>query len=110
MGTRSQGGELHRSRLLHLSLKFFFTSIQLLTSTASCGSPSLPTNGYIIPYTSTLEGATVMYTCWNIYRSGYQSQCEEVNVTAVCNKQGYWEPSTEDICGEPTGYYYDHDL
>ena len=51
-----------------------------------------------------------MYTYWNIYRSGHQSQCEEVNVTAVCNKQGYWEPSIEDICGEPTGYYYDHDL
>ena len=39
-----------------------------------------------------------MYICWNVH----QSQCGEVNVTAVCNEHGYWEPSTDDICAEPT--------
>ena len=74
----------------------------LLTLTANCGLPSLPTNGYIIPYTSTLEEATVMYICWNIQQ---RVQCEEVNVTIVCNNEGYWEPSTDDICAEPAGKF-----
>ena len=26
-----------------------------------------------------------------------------MNVTAICNKQGHWEPSTDDICAEPRG-------
>ena len=44
------------------------------------------------------------YVCWNIHHgAGPQSQCKEVNVTTVCNNQGYWEPSTDDICAEPTG-------
>ena len=44
------------------------------------------------------------YVCWNIHHGvGPQSQCKEVNMTAVCNKQGYWEPSTDDICTEPEG-------
>ena len=42
----------------------------------------------------------MVYVCWTNHKRG---QCEEVNVTAVCNKQGHWEPSTEDICAEPTG-------
>ena len=41
----------------------------------------------------------MVYVCWLIHRG----QCEEVNVTSVCNKQGHWEPSTEDICAESTG-------
>ena len=43
------------------------------------------------------------YVCWNIHQRGHQSQCEEVNVTAVCNKQGHWEPNADDICAKPTG-------
>ena len=42
----------------------------------------------------------MVYVCWLIHRG---PQCEEMNVTAVCNKQGHWEPSTEDICAEPAG-------
>ena len=79
-----------------------FICIHFNFGTAICGLPSLPINGYIAPYTSTLERATVMYICWNVHRRGHQSQCEKVNMTAVCNEHGYWEPSTDDICAEPT--------
>ena len=64
--------------------------------------PSPPINAHILPYTSTLEGATVTYVCCGIHSDGHQSCCEEDNVTAVCNRDGYWEPSTDDICAEPT--------
>ena len=71
-----------------------------LTRIAPCNPPSPPSNGQLLPYTSTLEGATVVYVCWTNHKRG---QCEEVNVTAVCNRQGHWEPSSEDICAEPRG-------
>ena len=40
-----------------------------------------------------------MYVCWSVHQRG---RCEEVNVTAICNKQGQWDPSTDDICAEST--------
>ena len=43
------------------------------------------------------------YVCWNIHQRG---RYDEVNVTAICNEQGYWEPSTDDICTESTGERY----
>ena len=42
------------------------------------------------------------YVCCGIHSDGHQSCCEEDNVTAVCNRDGYWEPSTDDICAKPT--------
>ena len=75
-----------------------------LTRIAHCNPPPPPdpASGQLLPYTSTLEGATVTYVCWNVHQRG---RCDEDNVTctAVCNKQGHWEPSTDDICAEPTG-------
>ena len=71
----------------------------LISYIARCNPPSPPSIGQLLPYTSTLEGATVMYVCWNIHQRG---RCE-YNVTAVCNNQGHWEPSTEDICAESIG-------
>ena len=41
------------------------------------------------------------YVCWNIHQRGRQSQCEEVNITAVCNEQGQWDSNIDDICAEP---------
>ena len=35
------------------------------------------------------------YICWSVHQRG---RCEEVNITAVCNKQGQWDPSIDDIC------------
>ena len=64
-----------------------------------CHSPSPPPNGYILPYTSTLEGAIVTYVCWSVQHG--TGLCGEVNKTAVCTKRGQWEPSADDICTEP---------
>ena len=61
-------------------------SITPATSLINCGQPpSPPTNGHILPYTNTLEGAEVMYVCWNIHQEANVSLCAEANTTAVCN-------------------------
>ena len=69
------------------------------SQTANCDHPSHPTNGYITLFISKLEGTKLTVACWTADHSG----CNKVNVTAVCNKQGHWEPSIDNICGEPTG-------
>ena len=72
--------------------------------TVICAPPSPPPNGYIIPYTSTVEGATVTYVFQNLNQIESQSVCTEVNVTSVCNRDGHWESSSIDkFCAETTG-------
>ena len=71
---------------------------------ADCRSPSPPPSGYILPYPSTLEGATLTYVCWSIQQGA--GLCGEVNKTAVCNRRGQWEPSADDICTQPEGVIY----
>ena len=53
-------------------------------------------------YTDTLEGAEVIFSCQITLPFGQESLCTEVNVTAVCNKEGIWEPITDDFnsCAE----------
>ena len=65
-----------------------------------CGPPPPPQNGYIVPYISTLEGATVTYVLQSTHQLGHQSVCTEVNVTAVCNREGKWEAVSDDGCSE----------
>ena len=72
----------------------------MITYIARCDTPSSPSNGELLPYISTSEGVILMYVCWKIHQRG---RCEEVNITAVCNQQGHWEPSTDKICAESTG-------
>ena len=55
----------------------------LYTETTICDPPSPPLNGYIIPYTSVVEGATVTYVFQYSQNIGQQSVCTEINVTAV---------------------------
>ena len=75
---------------------------------ASCGPPpSPPTNGHILPYLSTLEGAIVTYVCWNIHQQENISLCTEINTTAVCSKKGTWEPDSQDMCSIFSGQLYD---
>ena len=53
-----------------------------------------------------MEGKTVTYVCWSARQ---RERCdEEINITAVCNKQGKWDPSTDDICAESTGISWNH--
>ena len=95
--------DLHELKCLGDQITIMFTyNICLISCIAHCNPPSLPSDGQLLPYTSTLEGATVTYVCWNVHQRG---RCDDVNVTAVCNKQGYWEPNTDDICAESTGEF-----
>ena len=73
----------------------FQTTLSLIL--ANCGPPSSPTNGYILPYLSTLEGATVTVICQD---QGLQAVFEfEGNLTkSVCNHEGIWEPDPSDFC------------
>jgi hypothetical protein len=60
-------------------------------------------NGYITPYTSTLEGAIVTYVCWTIDHTLHQPMCKQSNRTAVCTADGNWEPNSDNICDNPIG-------
>ena len=84
-----------------ISLMSFIMIFIGLDHTVDCHSPSPPPSGYILPYPSTLEGATLTYVCWSIQHGA--GLCEEVNKTAVCNKRGQWEPSADIICTQPEG-------
>ena len=85
-----------------------------LIYTANCGlPPPPPQNGHIIPYTNTLEGAIVTYVCWIVHQEENISLCTEINTTAVCSKDGNWEPDSQDMClvfsGQSKSYnYYAH--
>ena len=84
--------------------------------TANCSTPSLPPNCHTITYTSssTLEGAEVEFVCQSTFQVWHWSLCKEVNVTAVCTKEGKWEPitSADDIimCTNLTGIILSKDL
>ena len=43
------------------------------------------------------------YVCWNIHGAGL---CGEFNKTAVCTKEGRWEPSADNICTQPGGTWF----
>jgi hypothetical protein len=58
------------------------------TCIGNCG-PLPSANGYVLPYTSTLEGSRVMFMCKDDPLS---------ELTAVCTRAGKWEPSPVDIC------------
>ena len=71
-----------------------------------CFSPSPPQNGYIIPYTSTTEGAKVTYVCWTVdHNTQHQPMCKQRNITAVCTAEGNWEPNynSHEICDKSSG-------
>ena len=58
-----------------------------------CNPPSLPSNGIIYPYTSTIEGAVVNFVC---QKSALDLE-ENVSL-AVCNKHGKWDPNPAEFC------------
>ena len=53
----------------------------------------------MIPYTNMLEGAIVTYMCWSVHHEENISLCTEIITTAVCNKNGSWEPDFQNMCG-----------
>ena len=72
-----------------------------------CNQPPLPPSGYIIPpdpQNTKLEvGANVTYVLQSRHQLGDQSVCTEVNVTAVCNREGKWEALGDTTCSEGSG-------
>ena len=40
------------------------------------------------------------YVLKSTHQLGHQSVCTEVNVTAVCNREGKWEAVSDDRCSE----------
>ena len=61
-----------------LDINFLFT--------VKCNPPPPLKNGFIFPYTNTLEGANVTYICGG------------VPIIATCTVTGNWEPNNRDIC------------
>ena len=58
----------------------------------TCGHPpSPPSNGYLMPYTSTVEGTIVTYVIQNSHHIGDEYVCIIFNRTAICNMEGNWE-------------------
>ena len=76
-----------------------------LCITVNCSPPSPPPNCHTIFYTSVLEGAEVTFVCQSVFQFGHQSLCRQINITAVCNKEGDWEPVLDDTCVELSGMY-----
>ena len=65
------------------------------THAANCGPPSPPSNGYIMAYTSTQEGAKINITCFNE---------ENHTVLVICSHDGSWQPNpTDNICNLDSG-------
>ena len=74
-----------------------------LTEIVICDPPPPPSNGYIMPYSSTVEEASVTYVFQTYNKIGRHSVCADVNFTAVCNKDGQWEPDPDDTCFDSPG-------
>ena len=63
---------------------------------ANCGDPSPPSDGYLNPYTSTLEGSRVNVV--HVCQDGQQSN-EEI----VCSPGGEWESVNDSKCSANSG-------
>lgn len=62
----------------------------------NCGTPPEPSNGIIIPYTSTTEGVEVFFICRSVYHK--DSLLEDNYTVSVCSKDGQWEPNPSNFC------------
>ena len=63
-------------------------------STADCGAPPPPVNGFLQPHTNTTEGSVVMFQC----DPGFVS---EGVITAVCDSDGQWTPNPGHVTCSP---------
>ena len=69
-------------------------SFHIILFTANCGHPKPPFDGYVLPYTSTVEGARVIFACQNITHK----QALEPKYSAQCSSTGKWEPNSTELC------------
>jgi hypothetical protein len=58
-------------------------------------------SGHVSPYSSTLEGATVAFTY--MCENNVNGQSFSLDGTAVCNRDGNWEPNPANFCGKSSG-------
>ena len=66
---------------------------------ANCGPPSTFQNGYVYPFTSTLEGARVVFTCSKPAGQEFSSPLSET-IETVCSENGTWIPNSIILCTE----------
>ena len=69
--------------------------LQCHVHVANCNPPLVPDGAYIIPNTSTLEGAEVTYIC-----HGDHSLYKE---KVIYTNKGEWEPNSSIICVQYSG-------
>lgn len=76
-----------------------------VTAITTCGHPpSPPSNGYLISYTSTMEGTIVTYVVHSSYHIGDQYVCTQFNRTAICTKEGNWRINSDNnVCAKAPG-------
>ena len=76
----------------------YIMTVCSLTVFSNCGPPMSPPNGFISPYTSTIEGAKVIFGCQNYScQNGIQTLPNELHST-LCNSLGQWEPDPLIFC------------
>ena len=67
----------------------------IVLTIVNCGPPSTPQYGYVYPFTSTLEGAELVFSCSNLEQ---ESPLNGTNLTATCSGDGEWSPNPRDAC------------
>ena len=59
---------------------------------ANCGPPLTTQHGHVHPFTSTLEGEEVLFTC--------RKFSQETNLTAICTDNATWIPNPREFCAD----------
>ena len=71
---------------------------------AKCDPPSPPQNYHIITNSCMLEGAELtVFSYQSMLIFGQQSLCRKINIAALCNQEGIWEPIPTDTCIDSSG-------
>ena len=69
---------------------------------ADCGDPSLPMNGFVMAYDSTLEGSQIVLQC----NPGFVPSQQ---MMSVCAANGNWNPDPAELVCRGTQLYHTHD-
>jgi hypothetical protein len=66
----------------------------------NCGTPPVLSNGVIIPYTGTTEGAQAIILCRDLFHS---SLLRDNYTVSMCTTAGQWEPDPNNYCDTLSG-------
>ena len=67
---------------------------------ADCGDPSLPVNGFVMAYDSTLEGSQIVFQC----SLGFAPSLQMIS---VCDTDGSWTPDPAELVCRGMWLYHD---